>query len=77
MNAIKRADDKSVNKNKIKVVASMHLVPCSRCEHCALIRIQKHRVNVHKSSNKKPREQNPGGLVLFAPLHEQRERMGG
>lgn len=40
----------------------MHLVLCSRCEHCALIRIQKHRVNVHKSSNKKPREQRPGRL---------------
>lgn len=56
----------------------MHLVLCSRCEHRALIRIQMHQVNVHKSPNKMLCEQRPReGLVLFAPLHGQRERLRG
>lgn len=57
----------------------MHLVLCSRCEHHALIRIQMHQVNVHKSPNKMPPcEQRPReGLVLFAPLHGQRESLRG
>lgn len=56
----------------------MHLVLCSCCEHHALIRIQMHQVNVHKSPNKMLCEQRPQeGLVLFSPLHGQRERLRG